>query len=96
MTDVPAHRPRWRHLGWSLPPAAAGAVAAWHAAGFTSPETSVSDRTVPFLVVSGLAMGVGFLSPWHRSAHVRLTVAAVVFLSWVAWHALWMTLALAT
>lgn len=79
-----------------MPVAGAGAVAAWNAAGLTSPETSISDRTVPFLVASGLLLGVGFLSPWHRSVHVRLTVAGVVFLTWVGWHALWMALALAT
>lgn len=99
-------RGRWRHLLWSLPLAATPALLAWFAANFALcgisgcagggfGVTDVGrDLVVPLLVASGLLLGAGFMSPWHRSLHVRLTVAALVAIGWIAWNALAMTLAL--
>lgn len=83
-------RGRWRHLLWSVPLTAPAALVAWIAA-----NTDVGhDMVLPLLVASGLLLGAGFMSPWHRSLHVRLTVAAVVMIGWTGWNALAMTVAL--
>lgn len=99
-------RAPWRHLLWSLPLTVLPAGFAWFTAHFArcvdagctdaglgSPAVEPS-LVLPLLVASGLLLGAGFMSPWHRSVQVRLTVAAVVFLGWVAWNTLAMTLAL--